>query len=278
MILPAVITRSCHAGPRGCPRRTSHCLGGSDHARPCLRARDPWPRGGPPRARADWSKYPGRRFSDSRPVFEPATRDCPDGCTTSLRDHGGRHSSTHCIEGPRRPREGRRALGTGVAMNAPQVRGIAGLWDRTLSPSRLAGTNRPRVSEPKNSRPTRESPSPSAPPLPVAVRRGRRTGRREVSEFGPLTACLTSHGFLKQTCGLAHETLAKSCGRAGGATALPRRSFATSLMQSCATSLMQSYGTLPTAQSHITWNPAVSARGCSFSSAWMGANVRRILW
>jgi len=48
IVLRAVITRSRRAGLRVCPRRRSHCLGGSDYARPCLRARDPWPRGGAP--------------------------------------------------------------------------------------------------------------------------------------------------------------------------------------------------------------------------------------
>ena len=31
-------------------------------------------------------------------------------------------------------------------------------------------------------------------------------------------------------------------------------------------------------QSHITWNPFMSARGRSLSRAWIGANVRRIFW
>ncbi len=37
-----------------------------------------------------------------------------------------------------------------------------------------------------------------------------------VSRIGRFTACLTSRGFLKQTCGLARENLAESCGHAGG--------------------------------------------------------------
>jgi len=62
-------------------------------------------------------------------------------------------------------------------MTPHQVHGITGLLDGILSPTRQAVSNCPNAGQPRNDRPTRESPPPSIPAFPVPVRRGRPPGK-----------------------------------------------------------------------------------------------------
>ena len=50
--------------------------------------------------------------------------------------------------------------------------------------------------------------------------KGRVSGQAACVINGPFSVCLTSHGFLKQTCGLAHDNLAESRGHTDGVTAM----------------------------------------------------------
>ncbi len=50
--------------------------------------------------------------------------------------------------------------------------------------------------------------------------KGGSPGRPACVINGPFSVCLTSHGFLKQTCGLAHDNLAESRGHTDGVTAM----------------------------------------------------------
>jgi hypothetical protein len=61
-------------------------------------------------------------------------------------------------------------------MSTPQIRGVTGLLDGILSPARPAAPNCGNKSQPKNTSPTNEPPSPSTPSFPVPVRRGRPPG------------------------------------------------------------------------------------------------------